>query len=74
MELSILALNLFYAVMGAVFTLVFMALGYRLFDQITPFRTGVELHKGNVAVGLVVGSVFIALGIAIGLVMGMALN
>ena len=63
MELSILGLNLFYAVMGAVFTLVFMVLGYGLFDRVTPFKTGVELQKGNVA-----------LGIAIGLVMGMALN
>ncbi len=74
MELSIFGLNLFYAVMGAVFTLVFMVLGYGLFDRVTPFKTGVELQKGNVAVGLVVGSVFVALGIAIGLVMGMALN
>ena len=34
----------------------------------TPRRTG------NVAVGLVVGSIFVAVGIAVGLVIGMGLN
>ncbi len=74
MELSILGLNFGYALLGAVFTLVFMALGYIFFDRLTPFDTGQELHNGNVAVGLVVGSIFVALGIAVGLVIGMGLN
>ena len=74
MELSILGLNFAYALLGAVFTLAFMALGYMFFDRLTPFDTGVELQKGNVAVGLVVGSIFVAVGIAVGLVIGMGLN
>ena len=74
MELSILGLNFAYALLGAVFTLVFMALGYICFDRMTPFDTSVELQKGNTAVGLVVGSIFIAVGVAIGLVIGMGLN
>ena len=44
---------------GAVFTLAFMGVGYVFFDRLTPFDTGAELHNGNVAVGLVVGSIFV---------------
>lgn len=74
MELTILLLNLFYAVVGAVVTILFMALGYKIFDKMTPFDTSTQLANQNVAVGLVVGSIFVGLGIAIGLVIGMGLN
>ncbi|MCZ6872586.1 MAG: DUF350 domain-containing protein [bacterium] len=74
MELSILLLNLFYAIVGAVITIFFMALGYKLFDKMTPFDTSTQLANQNVAVGIVIGSIFIGLGIAIGLVIGMGLN
>jgi uncharacterized membrane protein YjfL (UPF0719 family) len=74
MELSILLLNLFYAVVGAVITILFMALGYKIFDKMTPFDTSTHLANQNVAVGIVIGSIFVGLGIAIGLVIGMGLN
>lgn len=71
---NITLLNFVYAAAGAITTLMFMWLGYRLFDKITPFDTHAQLEKGNVAVGIVIGSIFIALGLAIGLVVGMGLN
>ena len=74
MDFMILVLNFVYAITGAVVTLSFMLLGYKTFDRITPFDTHDELAKGNVAVGIVVGSIFVGLGIAIGLVIGMGLN
>ena len=74
MELSILVLNFTYVLIGAFFTLAFMALGYTLFDRMTPFDTSVELQKGNISVGIVVGAIFIGVGVAIGLVIGMGLN
>lgn len=74
MELSILLLNLFYAIVGAVITIFFMAIGYKIFDKMTPFDTSSQLANQNVAVGIVVGSIFVGLGIAIGLVIGMGLN
>jgi len=74
MELSILVLNFTYVLIGAFFTLAFMALGYMLFDRMTPFNTSVELQKGNISVGIVVGAIFIGVGVAIGLVIGMGLN
>ncbi len=74
MELSILVLNFTYVLIGAFFTLAFMALGYMLFDRMTPFDTSVELQKGNISVGIVIGAIFIGVGVAIGLVIGMGLN
>lgn len=74
MELSILLLNFVYALVGSLLTIAFMVFGFKLFDQITPFDTPTELAKGNIAVGIVVGSIFVGIGIAIGLVMGMGLN
>ncbi len=75
MELgSITLINFFYAVVGAVLTLGFMALGYKLFDKMTPFDTHTQLEAGNTAVGIVIGSIFIGVGIAVGLVIGLGLN
>ena len=74
MEVSITLLNLGYAITGALLTLVFMMTGYKMFDKMTPFNTSKQLAEKNVAVGIVVGSIFVGLGIAIGLVIGMALN
>ncbi len=72
--LNITLLNFVYATAGAVLTLGFMGIGYRLFDKMTPFETHTQLEKGNIAVGIVVGSIFVALGLAVGLVIGLGLN
>ncbi|WP_419657121.1 hypothetical protein Dvar_62560 [Desulfosarcina variabilis str. Montpellier] len=74
MQISIILLNFLYALGGASLTILFMLLGYKIFDKITPFNTAEELAKKNTAVGIVVGSIFIGMGIAIGLVIGMGLN
>lgn len=74
METSIILLNFFYAVGGALLTIFFMIFGYVIFDKITPFSTSEALSNQNIAVGIVVGSIFIGLGIAVGLVIGMGLN
>ncbi len=74
MDFSIILINFIYAIVGCTITLVFMAIGYVLFDKITPFNTHEELGKGNQAVGTVIASIIIGLGIAVGLVIGMGLN
>ena len=74
MELGIIMANFVYAVFGVILTLIFMLLGFKLFDRVTPFDTSKQLSENNTAVGIVVGSIFIGLGIAVGLVMGMGLN
>ena len=74
MELSIIVINFVYAIMGAALTIVFMAVAFRVFNRLTPFDAHDELAKGNVAVGIVVGSIFVGVGVAMGLVIGLGLN
>ncbi|MCP4673029.1 MAG: DUF350 domain-containing protein [Desulfobacula sp.] len=74
MEAGIIVANFLYAIFGVILTLVFMLLGFKLFDKLTPFDTSQQLSDNNIAVGIVVGSIFIGLGIAVGLVIGMGLN
>jgi uncharacterized membrane protein YjfL (UPF0719 family) len=74
MELIIVVSNFIYASLGALLTILFMVLGYKVLDWMTPFDTSKQLGEGNVAVGLVVGSMFVGLGVAVGLVVGLGLN
>jgi len=74
MEIVIVAANFIYAGLGAVLTIVFMLLGYKILNWITPFDTSKQLGEGNVAIGIVIGSMFVGLGIAVGLVVGLGLN
>ncbi len=74
MEAGIIMVNFLYAIFGVILTLVFMLVGFKLFDKLTPFDTAKQLSDNNIAVGIVVGSIFIGLGIAVGLVIGMGLN
>ena len=74
MELAIVVSNFIYAILGALLTIMFMLLGYKILDWITPFDTSKQLGEGNVAIGIVIGSMFVGLGIAVGLVIGLGLN
>jgi len=63
MEWNVIGLNFVYAVLGV----VLMFLSYRAFDRLTPqvdFES--ELKRGNVAVGLFIAALFIAIAIIIG--------
>ncbi len=74
MEIAIVVSNFTYAILGALLTIVFMVLGYKILDWITPFDTSKQLGEGNIAIGVVIGSMFVGLGIAVGLVVGLGLN
>jgi len=74
MELEIIVANFAYAIIGALVTIILMMLGYKVLDWLTPFDTSKQLGENNVAVGIVVGSMFVGLGIAVGLVVGLGLN
>ncbi len=74
MEIAIVVSNFIYAILGALLTILFMVLGYKILDWITPFDTSKQLGEGNIAVGLVIGSMFVGLGIAVGLVVDLGLN
>ncbi|MDQ8164110.1 MAG: DUF350 domain-containing protein [Gemmatimonadota bacterium] len=63
MQWSIVGLNMLYATLGVV--LMFVA--YRVIDLLTPqVDFAEELKKGNIAVGLFVAAIFIAVGIVVG--------
>ena len=74
MEIAIVVSNFTYAILGALLTILFMVLGYKILDWVTPFDTSKQLGEGNIAIGIVVGSMFVGLGIAVGLVVGLGLN
>ena len=74
MQAYAMLINFSYAVVGGLVTLLFMILGYKIFDKMTHFDTAKELANGNQAVGMVMMGIFIGVGVAIGLVIGMGLN
>ena len=62
MDWTIVLLNLLYAVAGV----ILMYLAYRAIDRLTPtvdFEE--ELRKGNIAVAILIGALFIAIAIII---------
>ncbi len=66
--------NFIYAIIG-VLTGMFSSIGiYKLFNFTTHFDIPAELEKGNLAVGVVVGGIFIMIGLIVGLIIGMSLN
>ena len=63
MELSIIALNFIYAILGV----LLMWLSYRIIDKLTPqVDFPAELRKGNVAVAIFVAALFLSIAIIIG--------
>lgn len=74
LALSPVIVNFIYALLGGALTLVFMWIGYTLFDKLTPFSIPDELAKDNRSVGTMVMGMFIGIGIAMGLVVGLSLN
>jgi len=72
--IGIILLNLLYAAVGGSAAIAFMFFGYRIIDHVTPFDTAAQLRDGNVAVGIMVGGMFVGIGVAVGLVVGMGLN
>lgn len=53
--------TIIYFVIG----MVFCALGYKLFDLITPFDLNKEIDDHNIAAGLAVAGIFIGVAIVV---------
>jgi uncharacterized membrane protein YjfL (UPF0719 family) len=61
--MSIIGLNFIYAVGGV----VLMWVSYRVFDRLTPqVDFPEELKRGNVAVAIFIGALFVAIAMIIG--------
>jgi len=74
MPFNVIINNLIYAIVGVIIGIVFAVFSYKLFDRVTHFSFAKELEKGNLAVGIVVGGLFVMIGLMIGLIIGMGLN
>jgi uncharacterized membrane protein YjfL (UPF0719 family) len=63
MEWTIIGMNFLYAALGV----CLMFISYRVIDKLTPqVNFAEELRKGNVAVGIFVAAIFLAVAIIIG--------
>jgi uncharacterized membrane protein YjfL (UPF0719 family) len=66
-QLSVIALNLLYAVIGV----VLMFVSYRVIDRLTPeVDFPAELQKGNVAVAIFIAAIFLSIAVIIGKALG----
>lgn len=66
--------NFIYAILGVLVGVISSVLTYNLINRTTHFDIPNELEKGNLAVGVVVGGIFIMIGLIVGLIIGMSLN
>ena len=67
MQLSVISLNVLYAVIGV----ILMFVSYRLIDRLTPeVDFPAELQKGNVAVAIFIAAIFVSIALIIGKALG----
>jgi uncharacterized membrane protein YjfL (UPF0719 family) len=67
LELSIIALNFVYAILGV----ILMYASYRIIDRLTPqVDFPEELKRGNIAVAIFIAALFLAIAIIIGNALG----
>ena len=63
MQLSVIAVNVLYAVIGV----LLMFVSYRAIDRLTPqVDFPAELQRGNVAVAIFIAALFIAIALIVG--------
>jgi uncharacterized membrane protein YjfL (UPF0719 family) len=67
MQLSVIAINILYAVIGV----VLMYVSYRLIDRLTPqVDFPAELQRGNIAVAIFIAAIFVSIALIIGKALG----
>lgn len=67
MQLSVIAVNILYAIIGV----VLMYVSYRLIDRLTPeVDFPAELQRGNVAVAIFIAAIFVSIALIIGKALG----
>lgn len=67
MQLSVIVVNVLYAVVGV----VIMFVAYRVIDRLTPeVDFPAELQKGNVAVAIFIAAIFLSIALIIGKALG----
>lgn len=72
--LATMIVNTVYAGVCISIGLLFMVLGYKLFDSMTPFNTGEMLSKDPLAVAIFNGAIVLGVSICSGIIIGLACN
>ncbi len=62
MQWAIIGMNVLYAALGV----VLMFVSIKVFDRLTKIDLEEELQKGNIAVGILVGALFLSIAMIIG--------
>ena len=62
MQLAIVGMNVLYAVLGV----IIMFVSIKVFDRLTKIELEEELQRGNIAVGILVGALFLSIAMIIG--------
>ena len=66
-QLSVIVINILYAIVGV----VLMFVSYRLIDRLTPqVDFPAELQRGNVAVAIFIAAIFLSIALIIGKALG----
>jgi putative membrane protein len=66
-QLSVISLNVLYAVIGV----ILMFVSYRVIDRLTPeVDFPAELQRGNVAVAIFIAAIFLSIALIIGKALG----
>jgi putative membrane protein len=61
-QLAIVGMNVLYAVLGV----IIMFVSIKVFDRLTKIELEEELQRGNIAVGILVGALFLSIAMIIG--------
>ena len=72
--MSLMSVNLIYAVIGIAIGIYAMIFAYRVFDKIVPGDTGQKLMENPLAIGVVVAGIIIGVGVCVGQIIGLSLN
>ena len=72
-KISPVEFKILCAILGPIWGLIVMRIGYSFFDRMTDFVTSEELKDNNIAVATVIASIFIGCGICTGIITGFSL-
>jgi len=61
-QVAIVGMNVLYAILGV----ILMFVSIKVFDRLTKIDLEEELQRGNVAVGILVGALFLSIAMIIG--------
>lgn len=72
--MSLMSINLIYAVISIMVGISAMSYAYKLFDKLIPGETGQKLIENPVALGVAVAGIMIGVGLLCGLIIGLSIN